>query len=259
MYSLSERGFQMQRIVPPSKCPACEAELEWADDILYCRNPECVSQLSLRIVHFAKTLKIKGLGPARVEALELTYLSDVYKLTREQIALCLNSTKVADTLFSEIENSRSASLNLLLPALSIPLIGKTASEKLSAVCKSINEIDAEVCKQAGLGPKATESLLAWKNDEYPYCDLPHSFEFDQPTATPASRGIVCISGKLKSFKTKAEASKILIEKGYAVKASMTKDVTHLVNESGIESAKTQKARQSGIIVVDTLSQLIGEL
>ena len=44
-----------------------------------------------------------------------------------------------------------------------------------------------------------------------------------------------------------------------MKSSVTMDVTHLVNESGIESAKTQKARDSGIIVVTHLKDLIGEL
>ena len=59
----------------------------------------------------------------------------------------------------------------------------------------------------------------------------------------ASAGIVCISGKLKSYKTKAEAAKVLKECGYTIKDSVTKDVTILVNESGIESQKTIKARE----------------
>ena len=71
-------------------------------------------------------------------------------------------------------------------------------------------------------------------------------------------GVVCISGKLKSFKTKAEATEVLTQKGYAVKSSVTKDVTHLVNESGVESTKTRKARDSGIIIIENLKELIGD-
>ena len=58
-------------------------------------------------------------------------------------------------------------------------------------------------------------------------------------------------------KTKAEAEKALTNRGWIVKSSLTKDVTHLVNESGLESSKTKKARESGISIITNLNQLIG--
>ena len=73
-----------------------------------------------------------------------------------------------------------------------------------------------------------------------------------------SRGTICISGKLTSFKTKAEAEGILTRKGYIVKNRITKDVSILVNESGIESAKTKQARNKGIKIVTNLLDFIGE-
>lgn len=258
IYSISGKDFHMQRIVPPSHCPSCAASLEWSNDLLYCRSPECFSQASKKVEHFAKTLKIKGLGPASIEKLELIYPSDVYELTREGVVEALASEKLAEKLCYEIENSKNASLNLLLPALSIRLIGKTAAAKLSSVCKNINEINEESCEQAGLGPLAMDSLLTWIEEEFPYVSLPHDFTFEETTAQSYSIGTVCISGKLKSFKTKAEASEALNQKGYAVKSSVTKDVTHLVNESGVESVKTRKARDSGIIIIENLKELIGD-
>jgi len=39
---------------------------------------------------------------------------------------------------------------------------------------------------------------------------------------------------------------------------LTKDVTILVNESGIESAKTKKARDSGVQIITNLLEFIGE-
>ena len=76
-------------------------------------------------------------------------------------------------------------------------------------------------------------------------------KFTPPGVLPAemNRGIVCMTGKLKSFKTKAQAGTALINLGYIVKSSLTKDVTILVNESGIESAKTKQARESGIEII----------
>ena len=55
-------------------------------------------------------------------------------------------------------------------------------------------------------------------------------------------GVVSNIGKLKSYSTKAHAEKVLNQYGFVVKSSLTKDCTYLINESGIESAKTQTAR-----------------
>jgi hypothetical protein len=43
-----------------------------------------------------------------------------------------------------------------------------------------------------------------------------------------------------------------------VKGSLTKQVTILVNESGIESAKTKQARENGVTIVTNLLDFIGE-
>ena len=247
----------MQTITPPNTCPSCGQSLEWENQLLYCRNTLCGDQSSKKIEHFAKTLKIKGLGPAAINSLVLESINDIYALTKHEIVDLLGSQKLGEKLFIEIENSAKAPLNILLAAFSIRLIGKTASEKLSAVCESIHDINEDSCAEAGLGPKATESLLYWIKEEYPLLDLPHSFAFDKPVSR-TSGGVVCISGKLKSFKTKAQASQALEQNGYTVKSSVTKDVTILINESGVESQKTQKARESGITIVENLLDFLGE-
>jgi hypothetical protein len=71
-------------------------------------------------------------------------------------------------------------------------------------------------------------------------------------------GVVCISGKLKTYPTKAFAEKVLNNYGFVVKSSLTKDCTHLINESGIESAKTQTARDRGVLIITNLKHLIEE-
>ena len=196
-----------------------------------------------------------------LEKLGLSDIDQIYTLTEAQIAECLSSEKIAEKLYAEILNSISAPLNLVLPAFSIPLIGKTATDKLSKVCKNITDISDETCEKAGLGPKATESLLNWLDKEF-YCFydgmLPFSFEFEQmeQMEQKGSKGVVCISGKLKSFKTKAEATKALDSVGYEVKSSLTKQVTILVNESGLESSKTKQARDSGVTIVTNLLDLL---
>lgn len=247
----------MFSIQAPTSCPSCNSDLEWINHLLYCRNMSCDSQSRKKVEHFAKTLKIKGLGPAAIEKLNLDSIFDIYELTLVDIQCALSSEKLAEKLYNEIENSIDAPLNIVLPALSIPLIGKTASEKLSAVCEDILDITQESCQKAGLGPKATESLL----DALYMCDyplfLPHSLRFNRNVLV-ADKGVVCISGRLKSFKTKADATKVLSDAGYRVIGSLTKEVTILINESGVESAKTTKARESGVTIIENLKDFIGD-
>lgn len=250
----------MFEIQAPTHCPSCASVLEWSNHLLFCRNPDCGSQMEKRIEHFAKTLKIKGLGPAAISKLELMSLFDLFSISEETIAECLSSSKLAEKLYAEILNAKSAPLNMVLPAFSIPLIGKTATDKLSTVCDSIFDIDADKCRLAGLGPKGTENLLGWLENEFlgGLENLPLNFYFEKKALRLTASETICISGKLKSFKTKAEAKAALEAKGYTVKDSLTKDVSYLVNESGLESAKTKQARDSGVVIVTNLIDFIGE-
>ena len=88
--------------------------------------------------------------------------------------------------------------------------------------------------------------------------LPFDFSFEKEDRTRVLQGTVCISGRLKSFTTKADATAALVRKGYVVKSTITKDVTILVNESGIESAKTKQAQEKGIQIVTNLLKFLGE-
>ena len=250
----------MQAILAPEVCPSCGSPLEWSNDMLYCENILCPAQNQKRIAHFARSLKIKGLGPKSIEKLGLTSLLDIYNLSYYSIKGALSSEKLAIKLLRQINHSRKASINDVLPAFSIPLIGKTAATKLSSKIKSLFDLDEDKCKAAGLGPKATESLLSWYSNEFEDSlkKLPFDWQFQTPKIATETKGAVCISGKLSSFKTKAEATKALSYAGYVVKSSLTKDVIFLVNESGIESAKTKEARERGITIITSLNEWIGD-
>ena len=244
------------QIEPPTNCPSCNSELVWTNDQIYCRNNDCPAKSYKQLEHFAKTLKIKGLGPSTIEKLDITSIADIYELSLEFLSVQLNSEALAVKLFDQIEKSKNEPLNTVLPAFGIPLIGKSATDKLAVVATSIFDLDNETCKKAGLGPKATENLLAWLDNKFDdYCHLPFSFEFSNNTRQAESRGVVCISGKLKSFKTKAEAAEILKSLGYTVKDNLTKEVTILVSESG-ETAKTVKAAESGVRIVTNIKELM---
>ena len=252
----------MLKIIPPKNCPSCNSVLEWKNDILYCLSSSCGVKSQKAIEHWGKTLKIKGLGPQTIAKLEIDSFVELYEITQESIEEALGSEKLASKLFLEIEKSKQAKLNQVLPAFGIPLIGTSATQKICQVIDHLDDLTPDAAKEAGLGPKATDNLMDWLYEFYDnlYDILPSNFfEVEKRhEAVIKQKGIVCISGKLKSFKTKAQATKELEQAGYTVKSSMTKDVTHLINESGIESAKTQKARAAGVEIITHTKQLLGE-
>jgi NAD-dependent DNA ligase len=234
------------------------SDLVWEKDQIFCHNTECGGKTTKKIEHFASTLKIKGLGPRTVEKLQISDLYDLYELPLEIMIEALQSEKLAVKLHREIQNSKATDLVDLLPAFSIKLIGRSASSKICSVISNMSELSEETCKEAGLGQVATEHLLDWYYEEFidGYERLPFKWVQILKVSKPIeTTGVVCISGKLKSYKTKAQATEYLEKLGYLVKSSLTKDVNILVNESGIESAKTQTARERGVIIITNLNEI----
>ena len=246
----------------PDVCPSCGTSLELINDQLFCNNTSCPAKNSKIVEGFAKTLRIKGLGPKTIEKLDLEYIEDIYELTEERIKEKLGSEKIASKLINEIELSKNANLQELLPAFAIPLFGSTASQKLCNTISHIEELTEKRCSEAGLGPKVTTNICSWYKTEYEnrYKRLPFTWKADIFEGIPIVdiNEVVCITGRLKSYRTKADAKKVLENYGYKVKDTLTKDVTILVNESGIESSKTKSAESKGIRIVTNLTQLIGE-
>ena len=251
-----------QTIEIPEVCPSCGTSLELVNDQLFCNNTSCPAKNSKIVEGFAKTLRIKGLGPKTIEKLDLEYIEDIYELTEERIKEKLGSEKIASKLINEIELSKNANLQELLPAFAIPLFGSTASQKLCNTISHIEELTEKRCSEAGLGPKVTTNICSWYKTEYEnrYKRLPFTWKADIFEGIPIVdiNEVVCITGRLKSYRTKADAKKVLENYGYKVKDTLTKDVTILVNESGIESSKTKSAESKGIRIVTNLTQLIGE-
>lgn len=240
----------MKQVEAPTHCPSCNYELETVNSVLYCRNSTCPAQGAKLIENFAKVLKITGLGPATISKLNISTIEELYSLDADTIVNAIG-TALGNKLIVNIEKSKGASLNDVLPALGIPLIGKSASEKICANIFHIRDLTDELAYSI-LGPKAAANIMYWLevND---YEALPFSWEASKRLK---SGDTVCITGKLKSFKTKAEAFEALIAIGFTPVETLTKSTKYLVNESGVESAKTKKARANGTIIVDNIEELL---
>jgi DNA ligase (NAD+) len=242
----------------PTNCPCCDSPLEMVNMQLFCRNKACPAQLNGKVVHFAKTLGIKGLGEKTVEKLNLSDIPELYYLDEADLTPLVGE-KVATKLIQEIEKSKTATLDQILAAFSIPLIGKTAAEKITSIISDIDEINTETCKEAGLGEKATQNLIYWLDTEFTEIRqfLPFSFKVSSNTKT-STGDIICITGKLSSLKTKSEAYKILQDLGFKISESVTKTTKYLVDEEGKGSTKRKKAEELNITIIDNLSNFIKE-
>jgi DNA ligase (NAD+) len=247
------------KIEIPTHCPCCNYKLELVNDQLFCRNQACDAQLSKRVEHFCKTMNIKGMGAKTIEKLGLADITELYYLELDEISKLLGSIKVAEKLLAEIDKSRSAPLNQVLASFSIPLVGNTASTKISGVVSHIDEINLETCKQAGLGDKVTQNLLDWLELDFKEIRefLPFSFR-SETSVTNTSGPVVCVTGKLSSYKTKAEAYKQLTNHGFRISETVTKTTDYLVDEEDKGSTKRKKAESLGIKIITNLDTFIKE-
>lgn len=251
----------MKLIIPPTTCPECDSTLERVNELLFCRSTACPAQLFKKIEHFCKTLGIKGMGEKTIQKLNLSDLIELFYLDKEEAVEALGSEKIVDKLLGEIERAKSAPLATVISSFSIPLIGGTAGSKLAKVVDNIDEITAEACKLAGLGDKATNNLLTWINTEYQELKefLPFRFEKNNRVSLPEDAEIICITGKLTSFKTKAEATEVLTKLGFKVVESVSKTINYLVDEENKNSSKRKKADEYGITIITNLLDFINKV
>lgn len=246
------------KIEIPTHCPECSSILELVNQQLFCRNTGCSAQLSAKLIHFCKTLGIKGMGEKTIQKLDLSDLTELFYLDRESTIDALGSEKIVDKLLGEIDRAKLAPLATVISSFSIPLIGGTAGSKLAAVISNLEEITTETCKLAGLGDKATANLISWKNSEYQELKdfLPFKYDNQVRSTLPENATTICITGKLKSFKTKSEATNLLSSLGFKVTDSVTKTTQYLVDEENKQSSKRQKAEEYLIPIITNLNDFI---
>ena len=245
----------MNFIKEPTECPSCGGTLIKINDQIFCKNIDCDAQINGKLIHFCKVLGIKGFGPKTVEKLQLNSVAEIFFLEKSDLVDELGD-KVSTKLLDEIDKAKSASLATVLESMSIPLIGGTASKKIASVVSQIEQITEAKCKEAGLGEKATNNVLDWLENEYTELKefLPFSFT-DTPKVVSGGK-TVCITGKLSSYKKKADAEQDLRAAGYTLVDSVTKNLDILVDEGDGTSAKRKKAEQYGVLIITDLNDLI---
>jgi DNA ligase (NAD+) len=235
----------------PTTCPSCASDLETVNSQLFCRNKECPAQSTKKVEAFVKKMRIKGLGPASISKLGYVHPIEIYETHVDTFVEVLGE-KIGQKVFNEVENSRTTNFATFLSALSIPLIGDTASKKIAKQNSGIDPMVHNLNME--LGEKAKQNIDDWalSGDNYwNAIELEKYFTFTiTTTASVSSKGNVCITGKLNDFSNRTKAKEFLEEHGYTVTTSVTSKTNYLVDEEGRVSSKSKKAESLGIPIVD---------
>lgn len=240
-----------------TNCPTCDATLVRINSQIFCQNKSCDAQIFKKLTHFAKVMKIKGLGEKTLEKLPVESIEDIYTLPVETLIILLGD-KVGLKLFTEIQHSRQADLATILESFSIPLLGNTAAVKICEIVDHIDDISEETCKQAGLGAKVTANLISYLDENFlQVSNLPFSYKSTKKEKQVFSKTVV-ITGKLNKYPSRNLAQEYLESIGFRVSESVTKNTDYLIDDEGIASTKRTKAENYKINVVTFEELLIKE-
>ncbi len=268
----SERSGEERVIEFPTHCPACGSELirlEGEADHR-CVNPECPAQLLEGLIHFVsrQAMNIDGLGEKVIKQLHEAGLvhnvADLYRLDRDDL---LGLERMGETsvtnLLSAIEQSKQNSLERVLFALGIRLVGQKAASLIAERFETMEAIIAATVEELtaidGIGTKMAESIVL-------YFEKPEARELvkelsesgvnlsfkgtKRPTmeGAPLSGKTVVLTGKLHEM-TRSEAGKQLELLGASVTGSVSKN-TDLLVAGEKAGSKLAKAESLGIEVWD---------
>lgn len=167
-------------VTAPAVCPECHAKTVYEGKILYCTGISCKPQLEGKLIHFVSkpAMNIDGLGEETIRTFIdqgfIKTFADIYRLPQlesEIVSLEGFGQKKFKKMVEGIEASKAAPLNKALYALSIRLIGDTATKAFAKNFKNIDEI-IEVARDIngfrdkvralkGFGEEMTNSLVSF--------------------------------------------------------------------------------------------------
>lgn len=261
----------------PTKCPCCGGEVKIQDSgnskTLICINPNCGAKLVNRFKHFCSrdAINIEGMSEASLQKfINLGFLSsfkDIYYL-KDKYSELINiegfGVKSIDKLLNSIEKSRKTTLGRFIYALSIPLIGKNASNQIEKYFKEIDFLKKDDISNGissltniqGFGEEMCKSVDSFlKSNKKEILSLIEEFEFITPSKTNISFGtmedkIFVITGSLDYFKNRNELKEKIESVGGKVTSAVTNKTDYLINNDiNSKSSKNQKAKTLDVPII----------
>ena len=265
----------------PDKCPVCGEPTkiikENDSEVLWCTNPECNGKLLGKLTHAVSrnALNIDGLSEATIQKFIslgwLNSIQDIYYLTKyEKQMKTLDGfgSKSVSKLFQSIEKSRNTTLDRFLYALSIPLVGKTASKAIAeaedyqfeSFMRDMTHPGAKFFSHIpGIGDSIINSLDEYFNRECSNVwELGKEFTFETPkkvflsinSGKDLTGQTFVITGSLKHFENRDAFKEKIESLGGKVSGSISKKVTALINNDvNSTSSKNTKAKSIGVKII----------
>ncbi|MCI6151379.1 MAG: NAD-dependent DNA ligase LigA [Flintibacter sp.] len=251
----------------PEVCPECGAPVARDEDGAHirCTGAECPAQLLRNLAHFASrdAMDIEGLGIAVVENLVKAGLvktpGDLYFLREEDVAeLERMGKKSAQNLLSAIEKSKSHDLSRLLFAFGIRQVGQKAGKILAQRFGSLDNLQAatveELTQVDDIGAITAQSIVDWfasPQSQHLIARLKEAgvnMQAEQKGEDQRFAGkTFVLTGTLDRF-TRAEATKMIEDRGGKAAGSVSKKTTYVVAGEAAGS-KLRKAQELGVPVL----------
>ena len=259
----------------PSVCPICGASTRIIKDndseVLYCTNEDCKGRLLGKLTHVVSksALNISGLSESTLNRLIkfgwVTSIKDIYHLSdykNHMIVLDGFGKRSIEKLLNSIEESRNTNLERFLYALSIPLLGKSASKMIAeAVDRDFDTfIDEMTMKGAeyfkylpGIGDALINSLNTyWKSHYSEIIQLANEFTFEKPNLilneipkTLQGKASV-VTGSVNHYKNRDELKADIVTHGGTVVGSVSSKTSYLINND-INSTSSKIRKQNRLI------------
>lgn len=267
----------------PDKCPICRAPTkivkENDSEVLCCTNEECKGRLLGKLTHATSksALNVDGLSESTIEKFInlgwLNSIQDIYHLSdheNEMKALDGFGKKSVQKLLNSIEESRNINLQRFLYSLSIPLLGKSASQDIAKSCTKQNTSSmgnfmvtmitdgAEYFRSiSGIGDSLINSLNSYFNK---HCseifELSKEFTFeshnivlDEISNTLQGKTFV-VTGSVNHYKNRDELKADIVAHGGTVAGSVSSKTSYLINNDiNSTSSKNQKAKSLNIPII----------
>jgi len=253
----------------PTHCPECGSRIVRLEGeaVARCTGISCPAQVREGIIHFASrnAMNIEGLGPAIVsllldnqlirDAADLYYLqfADLVKLERM-------AEKSATNLLNAIEESKTRSLDRVIFALGIRLVGQRAAKILAQEFKTMANLEKATLEELTgineIGPKMAESIVAFfkeeKNREFLARLKKAGVNMESVETSVLSNKLAgktfVLTGTLENF-TRKEAQEKIEALGGKVVGSVSKKTDYVV--VGAEpGSKYEKAKELGITILN---------
>ncbi len=268
-------GIQDLMLDIPTKCPICGGHTEIKQDnnskVLVCTNDNCKGKLLGKLTHFVSknAMNIEGLSESTLEKfIELGWLTcfeDIFTLKyhyTEMLKLDGFGEKSVNKLLDAIHTSKSTTLDKFIYALSIPMIGRSASKTISKYFNGdfdsfykeccINSFDFTMLDDFGDVLNNSINEYIEKNGVMIGSISTH-VNFEKPKNNSSSNSLngktFCITGCLESFANRDEAKNKIESAGGKVSGSVSANTNYLVCNEAFNSSKFKKAQSLGVKII----------